>query len=36
MIKSNFSQNDIQVFIKHKVNSNVELFPVVEGMDSQV
>ena len=36
MIKSNYTKNDIQNFISKKLNTNVELFPVVEGMESQV
>lgn len=36
MIKSSYTKNDIQSFINDKLNSNIELFPVVEGMESQV
>lgn len=36
MIKSSYTKNDIQSFISAKLNVNIELFPVVEGMESQV
>ena len=36
MIKSNYEKVDIQNFINKKYNVNIELKPVVEGMESQV
>lgn len=36
MIKSSYTKNDIQYFISAKLNANIKLFPVVEGMESQV
>ncbi len=36
MIKSNYTKSDIANFISNKLNTNIELFPVVEGMESQV
>ena len=36
MIKSSYTKNDIQTFLSNKLNSNIKLSPVIEGMDSQV
>lgn len=36
MTKSNYTKNDIQTVINNKLNANIELFPVIEGMESQV
>lgn len=36
MVKSNYTKDDIQRFVSNKLGENVELNPVVEGIDSQV
>lgn len=36
MIKSNYTRNDIQNFISDKLKNKIELYSVVEGMESQV